>query len=117
MQGTADDKFNQVEKQLRGFDMTILYSDPRGLSVFFPGLLFGWMRSATGSILAGTICHALSNLPVLFTFRESEGLSVILPEADYRAWLTADWEEVQPLACPYPSQLMEVESPGSSVDQ
>lgn len=27
----------------------------------------------------------LSNLPVLFTFRESEGLSVILPEADARA--------------------------------
>ena len=36
--------------------------DPRGLSVFFPGLLFGWMRSATGSIMAGVICHALSNL-------------------------------------------------------
>jgi membrane protease YdiL (CAAX protease family) len=36
--------------------------DPRRLSVFFPGLLFGWMRSATGSILAGTICHAASNL-------------------------------------------------------
>jgi membrane protease YdiL (CAAX protease family) len=36
--------------------------DPRGLSVFFPGLLFGWMRSATGSIFAGTMCHALSNL-------------------------------------------------------
>jgi uncharacterized protein len=36
--------------------------DPRRLSVFFPGLLFGWMRSATGSILAGTITHAASNL-------------------------------------------------------
>ncbi len=36
--------------------------DPRRLAVFFPGLLFGWMRSATGSILAGTIAHALSNL-------------------------------------------------------
>lgn len=36
--------------------------DPRGLAVFFPGLMFGWMRSATGSILAGTICHAASNL-------------------------------------------------------
>jgi membrane protease YdiL (CAAX protease family) len=36
--------------------------DPRRLSVFFPGLLFGWMRSATGSILAGTIAHAASNL-------------------------------------------------------
>ncbi|MCP4444328.1 MAG: CPBP family intramembrane metalloprotease [Myxococcales bacterium] len=36
--------------------------DARRLSVFFPGLVFGWMRSATGSILAGTIAHAASNL-------------------------------------------------------
>jgi len=36
--------------------------DPRRLSVFIPGLLFGWMRSATGSILAGVIAHAASNL-------------------------------------------------------
>ncbi|HKE15989.1 MAG TPA: CPBP family intramembrane glutamic endopeptidase [Kofleriaceae bacterium] len=36
--------------------------DPRRLSVFVPGLLFGWMRSATGSVLAGTIAHAASNL-------------------------------------------------------
>jgi membrane protease YdiL (CAAX protease family) len=36
--------------------------DPRRLAVFFPGLLFGWMRSATGSVLAGTIAHAASNL-------------------------------------------------------
>jgi membrane protease YdiL (CAAX protease family) len=36
--------------------------DPRRLAVFFPGLLFGWMRSATGSIFAGVIAHATSNL-------------------------------------------------------
>jgi uncharacterized protein len=36
--------------------------DPTRLAVFFPGLVFGWMRSATGSILAGTIAHAASNL-------------------------------------------------------
>ena len=36
--------------------------NPRRLAVFFPGLLFGWARSATGSILAGTILHAASNL-------------------------------------------------------
>ncbi|MFH0901735.1 MAG: type II CAAX endopeptidase family protein [Pseudomonadota bacterium] len=36
--------------------------DPRRLAVFFPGLLFGWMRSATKSILAGTLAHACSNL-------------------------------------------------------
>lgn len=36
--------------------------DPRRLAVFFPALAFGWMRSATGSILAGVIAHALSNI-------------------------------------------------------
>jgi uncharacterized protein len=36
--------------------------DPRALAVFFPGLLFGWMRSATGSVLAGTITHGCSNI-------------------------------------------------------
>ncbi len=36
--------------------------DPKRLAVFFPGLVFGWMRSATGSILAGVIAHAASNL-------------------------------------------------------
>lgn len=32
------------------------------LAVFFPGLVFGWMRQATGSILAGVLFHAGSNL-------------------------------------------------------
>ena len=36
--------------------------DARRLAVFFPGLLFGWMRSATGSIAAGVLCHASANL-------------------------------------------------------
>ncbi|HEX4417644.1 MAG TPA: CPBP family intramembrane glutamic endopeptidase [Kofleriaceae bacterium] len=36
--------------------------DPRALATFFPGLLFGWMRSATGSILAPTIAHGSSNI-------------------------------------------------------
>ncbi|HET7504151.1 MAG TPA: CPBP family intramembrane glutamic endopeptidase [Kofleriaceae bacterium] len=36
--------------------------DPRALATFFPGLLFGWMRSATGSILAPTITHGCSNI-------------------------------------------------------
>ncbi len=36
--------------------------DPRALATFFPGLLFGWMRSATGSILASTLTHAGSNI-------------------------------------------------------
>jgi hypothetical protein len=37
-------------------------TDPTRLATFFPGLLFGWLRSATGSIVAGTILHASSNL-------------------------------------------------------
>lgn len=36
--------------------------DPRRLAVFFPALLFGWMRSVTGSITAPVIAHALSNV-------------------------------------------------------
>jgi membrane protease YdiL (CAAX protease family) len=35
---------------------------PRALVIFFPGLLFGWMRSSTGSILASTITHGASNI-------------------------------------------------------
>jgi uncharacterized protein len=38
--------------------------DPRALATFFPGLLFGWMRSATGSILASTVTHGASNILV-----------------------------------------------------
>lgn len=36
--------------------------DWRTLATFFPGLLFGWMRSATGSILAPVLAHASSNV-------------------------------------------------------
>jgi len=36
--------------------------DPRRLATFFPGLLFGWMRSATGNIAAGAFVHASANL-------------------------------------------------------
>ena len=38
--------------------------DPRVLATFFPGLLFGWMRSATRSILASTVTHGASNILV-----------------------------------------------------
>jgi membrane protease YdiL (CAAX protease family) len=40
--------------------------DPRALVTFFPGLLFGWMRSATGSILGSTLTHASSNILIRF---------------------------------------------------
>ena len=36
------------------------------LAVFFPSLLFGWMRRATGGIVAPLIFHALCNLFVEF---------------------------------------------------
>jgi membrane protease YdiL (CAAX protease family) len=36
--------------------------DPRALATFFPALVFGWMRSATGSILASTVTHGASNI-------------------------------------------------------
>lgn len=36
--------------------------DPRALATFFPGLLFGWMRSRTGSILPSVLVHASSNI-------------------------------------------------------
>lgn len=36
--------------------------NPARLAVFFPGLVFGWMRARTGSIAAGTAYHALCNL-------------------------------------------------------
>jgi membrane protease YdiL (CAAX protease family) len=43
--------------------------DPRRLATFFPGLLFGWMRSATGSIAAGAAVHAAANLYVVILQR------------------------------------------------
>ncbi len=36
--------------------------NPQRLAVFFPGLVFGWMRARTGSIAAGATFHALCNL-------------------------------------------------------
>ena len=38
--------------------------DPRSLATFFPGLVFGWLRSATGSIFASTVVHAGSNIVI-----------------------------------------------------
>lgn len=36
--------------------------DPLRLAVFFPALIFGWLRSASGSILAGVLFHASCNV-------------------------------------------------------
>ena len=37
-----------------------------------------------------------------------KAMPVILHEADYQAWLTADWMEAAKLVTPFPSQLMAV---------
>lgn len=39
--------------------------DPWRLSVFFPSILFGWLRARTGSIVPGIIVHALANLVLM----------------------------------------------------
>jgi membrane protease YdiL (CAAX protease family) len=36
--------------------------DPQRLGVFFPALLFGWMRARRGSIVAPVVFHALCNV-------------------------------------------------------
>jgi membrane protease YdiL (CAAX protease family) len=36
--------------------------NPQRLTVFFPALVFGWMRARTGSIVPGTAYHASCNL-------------------------------------------------------
>lgn len=35
------------------------------LGVFFPALLFGWMRERTGSVVGAAVVHALSNILIL----------------------------------------------------
>ena len=36
--------------------------NPQRLAVFFPALVFGWMRARTGSVAAGALFHAACNL-------------------------------------------------------
>ncbi len=38
---------------------------PESLATFAPGLLFGWLRERTGSVVASTLFHALCNGTVL----------------------------------------------------
>lgn len=40
--------------------------DPRALATFFPGLLFGFLRLRTGSLLAPILTHAGSNILIRF---------------------------------------------------
>jgi membrane protease YdiL (CAAX protease family) len=41
--------------------------DPRRLSVFFPSLMFGWLRDRTGGLAAPIVYHAACNLMVEMT--------------------------------------------------
>ena len=36
--------------------------NPQRMAVFFPGLVFGWMRARTGSLAAAAVFHTLCNL-------------------------------------------------------
>jgi membrane protease YdiL (CAAX protease family) len=40
----------------------VVVPNPQRLAVFFPALVFGWMRARTGSIAAGAFYHALCNV-------------------------------------------------------
>lgn len=40
----------------------VLHPSPARLAVFFPGLLFGWLRERTGSVVASISFHALCNI-------------------------------------------------------
>jgi membrane protease YdiL (CAAX protease family) len=43
----------------------LVTGQPWRLATFFPGLLFGWLRARTGSVVAPIVAHALSNLLLL----------------------------------------------------
>ena len=40
----------------------VLFGGPARLIVFFPGILYGWLRARTGTIAVPTLYHAFSNL-------------------------------------------------------
>jgi len=43
--------------------------DPASMSVFFPGLLFGWLRARTGSLLAPILSHGSANVLSMLLIR------------------------------------------------
>jgi membrane protease YdiL (CAAX protease family) len=43
----------------------LVSGQPWRLATFLPGLLFGWLRARTGSVVAPAVVHALSNLLLL----------------------------------------------------
>ena len=57
---------NVVASGLFALGHLIIGWDPARLAVFFPSLLFGWLRERTGSIAASVVFHAACNLMVQF---------------------------------------------------
>jgi len=51
-----------VSSALFALGHLIVIPNPQRLAVFFPALVFGWMRARTGSIAAGATFHALCNV-------------------------------------------------------
>lgn len=47
----------------------VTIAHPSRLAVFFPGLLFGWLRERTGGVLASVLLHAASNVLLEFLVR------------------------------------------------
>src|SRR5262249_13901257 len=54
---------------LFGLSHVLFDLNPMRMATFFPGLVFGWLRSATGSIAAGAAVHAASNLYIAVLHR------------------------------------------------
>lgn len=51
-----------VQAALFALGHVLVDLNPQRFAVFFPALLFGWMRARSGSILAGALYHALCNV-------------------------------------------------------
>ena len=51
-----------VSSALFALGHLIVVPSPQRLAVFFPALVFGWMRGRTGSVAAGATFHALCNI-------------------------------------------------------
>ena len=43
----------------------VIHPDPSRLAVFFPSLLFGWLRERSGSVVASGLFHGLCNVTIL----------------------------------------------------
>jgi uncharacterized protein len=51
-----------ISSALFAIGHVLVVPSPQRLAVFFPALVFGWMRARTGSIAAGALFHALCNI-------------------------------------------------------